>query len=285
MKRLALFAFVAASVGCSSGQGLQAGGSSAEKSVISSAARAEAPADYAKAMPASNAPESDAVSLGRDIVRRGSLSLRVDDVESAEREVQRLVAGWRGYVESADSTDLSTKTPSITLNVRVPVKAFDRALVSFEGLGTRLAKSIGSEDVTGQLVDLDARIRTMRAQEETYRGLLRQAKDLKQTLLVEDRLSEVRAEIESITAQRKTLGELADLSTISLTLTQALPPNAPPKDPNWLAQTWAESTTSLGSVVRGLTSVLLYGLVFTPLWLPVVLLVWRFNRPSKRAAS
>ncbi len=216
----------------------------------------------------------------REVIREASLDVRVPNVEEAERKVNAIVARLRGYVDSANSTDLASDRPMLIVTLRVPVGAFDRALVEFEALGTRLSKSVKSEDVTAQIVDLDARLKTKSAQEETYRSLLKQARSLDSTLRLQDELEKIRSEVESMAAQRKTIGGLAALSTVELTLGQEAVPHAVPADKNWLGQTWAQATTSFGSAARAVTVVATWLLVFCPFWIPAVLVVRALLRAS-----
>ncbi|AIE88047.1 hypothetical protein OP10G_4679 [Fimbriimonas ginsengisoli Gsoil 348] len=207
----------------------------------------------------------------------------MDSVEKAEKTVDKLVAGMGGYVDSATSSDLASEHPSISLTLRVPVGAFDQALDRFETLGVRLSKTIGSEDVTSQIVDLEARLKTMTATEETYRGLLRQTHQLQNVIELQDKLTEVRSQIESMAAQRKALSGLASLSTVTLTLQQSAVPAQAPADPNWLAQTWGESTSRLGGLMRSAAAIGIWAVVFSPLWAPVLWLLRRSYRAAKPA--
>jgi hypothetical protein len=226
-------------------------------------------------------PSQASLVTQRSIIRRADVAVRVDNVEKAEKQVDRMVAALGGYVDSATSTDLASDKPTIALTLRVPVGAFDRAIDSLEGLGVRLSKTINSEDVTTQIVDLDARLRTLSATEETYRGLLRQTHALQNVIDLQDKLTEVRSQIESMAAQRKALSGMASLSTITVRLEQSAVPAQAPHDPNWLAQTWGESTSRLGELLRSLASVGIWILVFIPLWLPVLWFAGRAYRANR----
>lgn len=257
--------------GCSSG--------SAEygQDVAASAAnqRVEASSPEARGVVAS-APTP---AVRRDIIRKAGLTLRVDNLEDKERRVAAISREVGGYVESVTSSDLDSAQPTMSLTLRVPADRFDGALGALEQLGTRLAKSIESQDVTAQLVDLEARLRTMAAEEETYRRLLKQTNKVKDILEVQQRLGDIRAEIESMAAQRKALAAMAAYSTITLSLERQAIPHGAPKDPNWFAQTWGESTTALGSAFRAVAAVLVWLVVFSPVWVPILLLVRRALRP------
>jgi hypothetical protein len=89
-------------------------------------------------------------------------------------------------------------------------------------------------------------------------------------IALHDRLTDLRGTIESMAAQRRSLSKQAALSTITLTLQQAAFANPVPKDPNWMGQSWAEATTSLGGLLRGGVSILIWLLVFCPFWIPVL---------------
>lgn len=220
-------------------------------------------------------PQLAALVAQRSIIRKAELSLRVEAVEKAEKEIDSAVNAMGGYVDSAQSADLASTKPTIDLTLRVPVGRFDDALAKFESLGVRLSKTVNSEDVTGQLVDLDARLRTLSAQEETYRGLLRRSEGLQSVITLQDKLTEVRSEIESMAAQRKTLGALAALSTITVHLEQSSVPVQAPTDPGWMAQVWGDSTTTLGSFARIAATILIWLAVFCPIWIPIALVARR----------
>jgi hypothetical protein len=263
-------------VGCSAGsEGMAGSESAATVATRSQPASASAPRAQLASAPV--------VATRREVIRRAELAVRVPDVEKAEREVNRQVESWQGYVESASSTDLATDRPSLTMALRVPVGRFEECIAKLEGLGVRLSKTVSSEDVTAQIVDFDARLQTLRAQEETYRNLLRRAGNLDNVVTLQDKLTEVRSTIESMAAQRKAMAGLAALSTVSLRLEQDAIPHAPAQDPNWMAQTWGEATTTLSHVVRTLANLGVYLLVFSPFWIPFALLFRKMLRPSRPA--
>jgi hypothetical protein len=226
------------------------------------------------------ASQQKSVISNRMVIRTAELALRVDNVEKTEREVQRIVTDIGGYVDNASSSDLDSDHPILSLSMRVPSQSFDEAMTKIEGLGVRTSKSITSQDVTEQVVDLDARIKSMLAQEETFRGMLRKATRMEDVINLQQQLTNLRGEIESMLGQRASLAKQASLSTISLTLQQGAVIHQQPKDPNWLGQTWAESTNEMGGLLRTLASLCIWFAVFSPLWVPVLWLVMRAIKSS-----
>lgn len=207
----------------------------------------------------------------RAVIRNGSLSVRVPNVEKAEDEVVRLVQSSGGYVDSAESTDLASATPILTMKLRVPSTRFDQVMNGLEGLGLRLSKKVSSEDVTASLVDMSARLKIMRAQEEVYRRLLSKSGSQAEMMDVQEKLMNLRGMIESLEGQHKTLSRLAALSSIELTLQQSAEGAAlATSDPNWAKETWGSATGALGNAARVAGSFIIWAVVFSPLWIPVV---------------
>lgn len=214
------------------------------------------------------------LQLDRMVVRTAVLRVRVESVVSAERAVRKWVAGSNGFIEDEQSSRLDGSEPSTLFVVRVPEKRFDAALDYFQSLGVTVDRSIDGQDVTSQIVDLDQRIKTLKAQEETYRNILRQARRVGEVLEVQDYLTRIRTEIESIEAQAKQLKALARLSTITLTLEQRVGPEKTGEDPNWASEAWAKAARTLGSILQALATAIIYAFVTSPIWLPVALLLW-----------
>lgn len=206
----------------------------------------------------------------RAVIRNGTLTVRVDNVEKAEDKVAELIQSIGGYVDSAESSDLAGSAPVLNMKLKVPARQFETTLEKLEGLGTRLAKKVGSEDVTANLVDMRARLKIMKAQEGVYRGLLAKSKNTQEMYEVQEKLMNLRGMIESLEGQEKSLAGLAALSTIELTLQQSAEGMAAATgDPNWAREAWGASMSALGAVARVGGSGLIWLAVFSPFWLPI----------------
>lgn len=216
----------------------------------------------------------------RAVIRNGSLTVRVPNVEDAERKVTKFVNDQGGYVSASESSDLASQAPSITISLRIPIGSFDQGMMMFEGLGTRLAKKISGEDVTAKVVDFDARMKIMSAQETSLRNSLERSSYSSDTVQLQERLMRLREEIESLTAQRKALGELAALSTIELTLQGETKGMVEVNDKGWVQEAWNTATSVLGVAFRGIASIGIFLLVLAPIWIPIAFLIVRSTRKA-----
>ena len=156
----------------------------------------------------------EAVDVDRILIWRAYLSLEVSVVADAVAEATRITTEADGYVES--QSDSSETHSSLTL--RVPADALKPSLASLETLGTVSNRSLSSEDVTEQYIDVDARLKTKIALRDRLRELLQQASEVRDILALEKELSRVQADIDSMQARLKTLKGQADLATINISL-------------------------------------------------------------------
>ena len=89
-------------------------------------------------------------------------------------------------------------------------------------LGVRVeSEKLEAQDVTKQYVDLSARLHNFHAQEAQYLGILKQAKTVKDTVEVSDKLNEVRAQIEQQQAEFDALSK--QVETVALTINLGQP--------------------------------------------------------------
>lgn len=223
----------------------------------------------------------------RSIVRQATVKLRVDDVEAASRALAAKIASMGGYVSASTLGSLGSENPQARLEVRVPSPKFELALEEIREVGTLLSLQITTEDVTGSLFDMEARLATLRATEESIRALLGRPGNLDQTIAIREKLAQVRGEIEALAAQRKAVSERVSFSRIEIDLTQSAKAGyLASKDTHWLTESWASSVMGLSSVLREVGSSAVAIAVYSPLWLPPLAgLFWLVRRKRPQGAS
>lgn len=156
---------------------------------------------------------------GSKIVRHASVELEVrrDGLPSAFDRVATIAGAHGGFVAES-STSEGDDGGTASLVVRVPVDRFDVARRELRGLGEVRTESISGQDVSGQLVDHDARLRTLRAQEGALQELLSRARNVGEVVQVQGQLFAVRQQIEQLAAQKAHLEAQAAMATIGVSL-------------------------------------------------------------------
>ena len=281
---------MATCIGCSSGDhaSADASGAVAASAVqVTQLAKFQAPTqrDSASAGKVASATSSHATPTQRQVIRHAELEVRVASVEKAEKDVNAILKASGGYAANESSTDLASVHPVLTMALKVPVASFDESIAKFEALGTRLAKKVDSRDVTTQIVDLDARLRVLQAQEETYRKMLTSKNRLDDVFTIQNHLEDVRTQIETLAAERKNQAGLAALSDVQLTLQQSATFSAANTDPSWLNQAWGEASTGASFALKVAAVLLIWVVCFSPFWIPLVLVLRKVLRPRRQVNS
>ena len=173
-----------------------------------------------KAMADSGAAGSPGGTLqlaDRKIISTGNITVEVDDVESSVMAVEAIVDGMGGYVEvlsRSGGDDFSRAS----LTIRVPQGHFASAYDRIRDLGEVLNEHQGSEDVSEQFIDLEARLNSALREEQSYLSLLGRTSNVSEVLAIERELARVRADIERYQGQLDFLSRRVDLSTIYVEL-------------------------------------------------------------------
>ncbi|MGD9612289.1 MAG: DUF4349 domain-containing protein [Kiritimatiellia bacterium] len=164
------------------------------------------------------APATDAVR-DRLLAWKSSLSIEVADLTNAVDQAIAVVARHGGYLESrSDSTYGGTR-----LKLRIPASAFTNALGALESLGDVEARSVESEDVTEQYVDVEARLKNKLVLRDRLRQLLDRATAVKDVLAIETELNRVQGDVDSMEARIKALRGRVDFAVLELSLSQKPP--------------------------------------------------------------
>jgi hypothetical protein len=174
--------------------------------------------------PPSTSPNSGAsvATLGslRKVVKKAALELVVASPARAQGEAMRIAERLGGFVAtSAQVTELSPEdtTPRIELTLRVPSAEFGRALDALRALGRGDGtEQVGSEDVSEEFVDLEARILNQEKLEAQFHELLKRASKVEEALQVHREITNVRTEIDRMRGRRTFLERETALSTISV---------------------------------------------------------------------
>lgn len=197
--------------------------------------------------------------IGRQLIVEAWISLEVNEIDAAARQVATLAAQRGGWVESADIVG-EAGYRTATINVRVPAGRVNDAMDTLRAMGRVTDEGVSSTDVTDQLIDIEARMGAWRVQEERLILLLENAATVEDVIDIERRISEVREDIERVAATQRNLENRVAASLIRVHLHlpgrfASDPPNGSLTlavgDPAATADTVAGQVESLGGYVGG----------------------------------
>jgi len=233
---------------------------------------AQAEADVIMAQPASqpiSQPASQATTgaiAQPQLIKRAHLALSVDSVEESSEQIVTIVRSQNGDVLAMQ--DYGDRQRSIDFELRVPQEKLDATLAALIEMGTVRSRSVTTEDVSSQLVDLQARLINARKSEAALQEIMSRSGEIADVLAVSQELSTVRQSIEQMAATQKNLQTRVSYSTVTLSLQSAIA--ASPNQPNvatQLATSWNQATDSVGDFTTDLLQLGLWLLVYSPYWL------------------
>lgn len=157
------------------------------------------------------------------VMKTGTFTFKVEKVETGVTNIEALAKKYNGSVlnSSVTSESMYTKEKMGFITVRVPVAQFDAFRTDAKKIAQKIdIDEVNATDVTEQYVDLQARLTTMKAEEQSLLKIVEQAKTVDEILKVRAELARVRSDIESMEAQKKYLDTQTDYATVSFTLTE-----------------------------------------------------------------
>lgn len=225
---------------------------------------------------------SNAVVHERRVVMEAAVTLEVSTFESVYADVNRIAREAGGYVSSSRLNLPAQGKPGGTLTIRLPQDSFDQALASIRKLGKVTAETQSAKDVTQQYVDLEARVRNLKAEDARVLELMQRARTLEEIFDVEKRLTEVRGKIETLEGQLRLLRFQVAMATITVTLTEKATVVAVPET-GWIWRNQVNNAlVGVRAVVQGVITVATYVGVYAILWVPLLALTLRAGRRYSR---
>lgn len=251
------------------------------------------------AMPSRNAfPEESSASgettVGEDrlIIKTGNLSLVVDNVQAEVARIAAFAADKGGFVVSSNiykggyeyipyerRGEVQEEALMADITIRIPVEVFDAGVEEIKTMGDVVREQVNGQDVTEEFVDLDAEVRNLRKTEQQFLEIMERATKIEDVLAVQRELTVIRGQIDRIQGRMNYLQKSAQLSTLTVHL--ATDPEALPvvdEDSSWKPLgTIKAAVRSLIDFGIWVANVVIWAIIFIPLWLVLWLLV-RFGK-------
>jgi hypothetical protein len=207
----------------------------------------------------------------KKIVKTANLNLEVKNYKSFNDLLHRTVKQSGGYIAQEEQNESDYKIEN-TVTIKVPVAQFDETLSQLTSDSSKLLeKKISAEDVSMQIVDTKSRLETKKEVRERYLELLKQARNMKEILTVQNEINDIQEQMEGAAGRIAYLSHSAAFSTINLSFYQVLDAGARNEpDPSFLHKikgAFAEGWNWISALLLGLIGL-------WPLWIAVGL-AWK----------
>lgn len=234
------------------------------------------------------AKDADAEApVERKITRKASLVMVVSNVNDSYNVIQSIVKENGGYIQNAD-IHTSDGLVRSTLILRVPAAKLEEILPDLELLGQVEGKNISGQDVTEEYYDTAARKVNLESQEKRLLELYNKAETVKDLLEIENELTRVRGEIESLQGRLNVLDNLISMATITVELRApgSISTGATLKEPlgTRLKAAWRMGVNGLVNLSESLIVLVVVLLPYTP-FLAAAYLVFYYIVKKRRRKS
>jgi len=174
----------------------------------------------AEAKPATSetAAQGTSTTADRKIVRTGALELTVNSPADTAEQIRLMTERIGGYLEAAQIGG-TKEAPMANITIRVPAARYEEVKAGIRKLAARVeSERTDAQDVTRQYVDMEARLRNLRAEEAQYLVIMKSAYKVDDLLEVSQKLSETRGQIEQQRAEFQALSKQVETVAIVISM-------------------------------------------------------------------
>lgn len=173
---------------------------------------------------------------GRMIIYTAGMRIAVFNLEEAMTKAETLPERFGGYVHSMGAGELVLK---------IPARKLRPAMAELAGYGVVEQRSLSTQDVSAEYIDIESRMRALEATHKQLLELLSKARTVDEALHVRQALDQVGSELEVLKGRMRQLDSLIAFSTLTLSLYERGPhtPTPSSNDPfPWVDSLGVEAT-------------------------------------------
>lgn len=173
----------------------------------------------------SPAVDSDQVSSGRKLIKNVNLSVETREFDVMMPALEARVRELGGYIEDLETYNGSRYSGNkniryANLTVRIPQSRLDDFVGSVSEIGNVVRRTDSVNDVTKTYVDTESRRNALKTEYDRLLELMERAETLEEILILEDRLTTLRYQLESMESQLRTMDNQVDYSTVRLSVSE-----------------------------------------------------------------
>ena len=206
----------------------------------------------------------------KNIIKEGDLNVYADNIDDAMKEIDTIA---KKYQAESQNTYDSGKGINRRINIvyKVKVADFENFFNELKNMDVEIGSaSSGITDVTNEVIDLQARLKTYRNTEAQLLEIQKTAKNITDTMAVYRELNTIRYQIESIESQLKHYANQTEYSTVTISVAQSNV-GAVIEDDKWRPLgVLKNALRAFVSVLKGLGSAFIWIVVFG---IPIVIIV------------
>lgn len=194
---------------------------------------------------------STALPEGRKWVVTVDMSAETDDLDAMTAALDEHINALGGYVEDQriynGSSYASRRYRYANLTIRIPAEDVDKFTEEVSGIANVVSKETSREDITLTYVATESRLTALETEQTRLLELLEKAETMADLLEIEERLTDVRYELENYGSRLRLYDNQVDYATIYLNI-EEVQEYTPVAEPTF----WERITSGFSDSLKGL---------------------------------
>jgi len=228
---------------------------------------------------------------GRFVIATANISIQTKTYDAFAAALKADLKAMGGYTNAFDERNYdSDRRADIT--ARVPSQKLDSFLESLEQNGTVTNKSVKTNDVTDEMIETGSKKEALKNEETALLAILEKATTVEDIIRVQDRLTNVRADLQAYSQKLQSLQNQVNYSTVYIDVREVNRITTPTQKFSALAS--SGFLGSLREIGQGLREFALWFISAIPylvmLAVPAFVVIWfvrrrRRNKKAKKVVS
>ena len=230
------------------------------------------------------------------LIYSASATVETTEFDGTIEKLSALVEQYGGFVESSSVNGSNYYTQSrgysstrcASYVIRVPSDRFSTLMSSLSTLGNVPYSHTYTENITAQYYDTDARLTAYQTQEARLLEMMEAAKTVEDLIAIEEKLTELRYQIESLQSTLKNWDRQVSYSTLDLSVQEVIEytPESRMSYAEELALALSNGLKRTGEFFKDLLLLIvgaLPALVILAVVLAILIPVWKKRRKARKA--
>ena len=233
----------------------------------------------------------------RKLIRTVTLEIETKEYDALTKTLMEQISLSGGYIEDSRMVGgayapgggyddyyygASNGSRYAQVTARIPSAKVDGFIAALGEQGVIRSRQESTQDVTLNYVDTESRKKSLEVEYERLLALLEKADKLEAIVQLEQRLSDVRYEIESYGSQLRTYDNRVEYATVHVSITEVQRVSAVPEPKQTLGQRMSQGLSdTMYRLSRGGQDFLVWLVVNLPyliIWAVVIAAIWLFIR-------
>ena len=225
-------------------------------------------------------------TTSQKLIRKIRLEAETEDLDALLEAITEKINQLGGYIEQQEiyhgSPSAQRRYRRGTLTIRIPAEKLNEFVDKVTAESNIISSNETSDDVTLRYVAIQSRISALETEQTRLLELLAKAETTKDQLEIEERLTEVRTELEDITSQLRVMDNQVNYGTVTLTVSEVKEYTVIEEEPETV---WQRIGTgfmkSLKSIGKGFTELFVWVVTTLPhlvLWAIAGFGIWTVIR-------